>query len=137
MRTLTSLLLAALCFGFSPVSHARLQSGEVHVWEVQEISLATSRDYPNPYVDVECWVELEGPDFRRRVYGFWDGGRASKIRVVATLGGLDLRVVRSAGRHRPCGAGKFTAVAWTPRQIADNPTVGASCAPSANGHALR
>ena len=66
---------------------ARLQSGEVHVWEVQEITLAAARDYANPYVEVECWVDLTGPDFKRRVYGFWDGGRTFKVRFVATASG--------------------------------------------------
>ena len=28
----------------------------------------------NPYTDVVCWIDLEGPGFARRVYGFWDGG---------------------------------------------------------------
>ena len=63
------LLLAAV-----PDAHARLQSGEIHVWETQEIILESSRAYPNPYRDVDCWIELAGPGFKRRVYGFWDGG---------------------------------------------------------------
>ena len=54
---------------------AELSSGEVHVWETQEITLQATRDYANPYAEVECWIELEGPGFTRRVYGFWNGGR--------------------------------------------------------------
>ena len=39
-------------------AHAALISGEVHVWETQEIILESSRDYPNAYSDVDCWIEL-------------------------------------------------------------------------------
>src|SRR4051812_42819413 len=76
---LTTFFLLSLLL-VSTRGEARLQSGEVHVWELEEITLATTRDYANPYTEVECWVELEGPDFHRRVYGFWDGGRTFKVR---------------------------------------------------------
>ncbi len=104
-------------------AHARLQSGEVHVWEVQEITFAAARDYANPYVEVDCWVELEGPGFRRRVYGFWDGGRTFKVRFVATAPG---EWSWRAASNRPDdaglqGAGKFRAVAWTAAEIEAEP----------------
>ena len=87
----------------------------MHVWEVQEITFAAARDYANPYVEVECWVELEGPGFRRRVYGFWDGGRTFKVRLVATAPGE--WSWRAASNHPDDaglqGAGKFRAVGWT------------------------
>ena len=71
--------------------------------------------YANPYVDVECWVELEGPDFKRRVYGFWDGGRTFKVRIVATHPGeWSWRVgANRADDAGLTGAGKFRAVAWS------------------------
>src|SRR3982751_2482820 len=102
---------------------ARLQSGEVHVWELQEITLATARDYANPYTEVECWIELEGPAFKRRVYGFWDGGRAFKVRFVATRPGDWSWHVAS---NQPAdaglaGAGRLRAVAWSGAEIAQNP----------------
>src|SRR5215204_2201213 len=87
MPKLSTALLCLLVVCCSHDALARLQSGEVHVWEVQEITFATARDYANPYVEVECWVELEGPGFRRRVHGFWDGGRTFSVRVVATAPG--------------------------------------------------
>ena len=62
-------------------------SGEVHVWETQEIILQASQDYPNPYAEVDCWIELEGPGFAKRVYGFWDGGHTFRVRFVATAPG--------------------------------------------------
>ena len=68
------LILAVFLVLLGQPAQARLQSGEVHVWEMQEIKLAAARDYANPYADVTCGVELSGPDFQARVYGFWDGG---------------------------------------------------------------
>jgi hypothetical protein len=120
-------------------AQARLQSGEVHVWDLQEITLATARDYANPYVEVECWVELEGPDFRRRVYGFWDGGRTFRVRIVATHPGQwSWRV----GSNRPddpglAGAGSFRAVAWSKAELEENPNRRGFVRASENGHALR
>jgi len=46
----------------------------VHVWEKVEITLEAERTYPNPYTDAQVWVDLTGPGFQRRCYGFWDGG---------------------------------------------------------------
>jgi hypothetical protein len=134
-RILASLLI---CFLVRD-AHARLQSGEVHVWQLQEITLAAARDYANPYADVECWVELEGPDFRRRVYGFWDGGRTFKVRLVATQPGeWSWRV----GSNRPddtglAGAGSFRAVSWSEPELGENPNRRGFVRASENGHALR
>jgi hypothetical protein len=133
-------LLAAVSFLFiGTLAEARLQSGEVHVWEMQEITLATARAYANPYVDVECWVELEGPNFRRRVYGFWDGGRVFKVRLVATHPG---EWTWRVGSNRPDdeglrGSGKFRAVAWSEAEIAGNANRRGFVRASPNGHALR
>jgi len=38
-----------------------------HVWELQEIELRAASAYANPYVEVECWVELKGPAFSKRI----------------------------------------------------------------------
>jgi hypothetical protein len=133
------LLMAAPLLGLTSLAEARLQSGEVYVWDVQEIVLAAQQDYPNPYVDVECWVELEGPDFRQRVHGFWDGGRVFKVRVVATRpGDWSWRVGSNQPRDAGfSGGGKFRAVAWSEAQIAENPNRRGFVRASSNGHALR
>lgn len=139
-RLACSFLALALAFLLAlPASAARLQSGEAHVWEVQEITLAATRDYPNPYVDVECWVDLEGPDFQRRIYGFWDGGRIFRVRVVATSPGIWTWRVGSNHADDPglAGAGKFTAVAWTAAEMEANPNRRGFVRASGNGHALR
>jgi hypothetical protein len=45
-----------------------------HVWEVPEIEFRAAQPYRNPYTEVLCWVDLNGPAFSGRVYAFWDGG---------------------------------------------------------------
>jgi hypothetical protein len=60
---------------------------KLHTWEMSEITLLASEEYSNWYTDVTCWVELEGPGFSKRIYGFWDGGHTFKVRVVATKPG--------------------------------------------------
>jgi hypothetical protein len=131
------LCLFAICLAHT--ASARLQSGEVHVWEVQEITFAALGDYANPYVDVECWVELEGPGFQRRVYGYWDGGRAFKVRLVATAPG---DWTWRAGSNHPedtglAGSGRFRAVAWSSAETEANPNRRGFVRATANGHALR
>ena len=109
------------------------------MWQVQEITFATAREYANPYAEVDLWVELEGPGFKRRVYGFWDGGRIFKVRVVATHPG-EWRW--SAGSNRTddpglAGAGKFQAVAWNDAEVAENPNRRGFVRSTDNGHALQ
>ena len=57
------------------------------VWDKQELIFTAALDYPNPYTDVVVWVDLSGPGFQKRVYGFWDGGRTFKVRLLATVPG--------------------------------------------------
>jgi hypothetical protein len=85
--------LLGFCFGavvlalLPAASWALTASGEVHVWETQEIIFQAARDYANPYAEVDLWIELEGPGFTKRVRGFWDGGRTFRVRFVATAPG--------------------------------------------------
>jgi hypothetical protein len=139
MLKLISRLTATFMFlSFSMQAGARLQSGEVRVWQVQEITLAAARDYANPYADVECWVELEGPNFSRRVYGFWDGGRTFKVRLVATHPGeWTWRVGASRDDPGLAGSGKFRAVAWSGAELEENPNRRGFVRSSTNGHALQ
>ena len=64
-----------------------LTGHQVHLWEKVEITLYSASDYENPYTQVQVWVDLKGPLFEKRVYGFWDGGRTYKVRLVATTPG--------------------------------------------------
>ncbi len=129
-----------LTFATAGIAHARLQSGEVRVWEVQEITFEAARDYSNPYVDVTSWIELTGPDFEKRVYGFWDGGRTFKVRFVATSPGeWRWRAAATPADDTGLngGAGSFRAVAWEPGQIAENANRRGFVRASGNGHALQ
>ena len=62
-------------------------SGTVHVWEKQELTFVAANSYKNAYTDVIVWVDLSGPGFDKRVYGFWDGGQTFHVRLVATRTG--------------------------------------------------
>ena len=121
-------------------AQARLQSGEIKVWQTQEVTFEAGRDYANPYVDVEVWIELAGPGFKRRVYGFWDGGRTFKVRFVATAPG-DWSWRSGSNRTDDAGlnggGGSFRAVAWSSDEIAENPNRRGFVRASENGHALR
>jgi hypothetical protein len=138
-RILIGFLALAIAAQVPLVSPAALVSGEAHVWETQEIILESSHDYPNPYADVDCWIDLEGPDFARRVYAFWDGGRTFRVRFVATAPGEWRWRARSnqtddAGLNG--GSGALRAVAWSESEVAANPNRRGFVRASENGHAL-
>jgi hypothetical protein len=133
---------ASLLVIFCIVTGARgaLLSGEVYVWETQEVILESSRDYPNAYSDIDCWIELSGPGFARRVYGFWDGGRTFRVRFVATAPG---DWTWRSGSNQPddaglnSGEGRLRAVPWSDSEKQENANRRGFIRASANGHALR
>jgi hypothetical protein len=112
---------------------------ELHVWELHEITLTAGREYDNYYADVTCWVELVGPNFRRRVYGFWDGGTTFKVRVVATEPG-EWSWTSGSNQAGDKGlnqqSGRFRAVEWTEAEKQANPVRRGFVRPTPNGHAL-
>jgi hypothetical protein len=59
----------------------------VHVREKQEVTFRSARTWANPYTDVTVWVDLKGPNFRKSIYGFWDGERTFRVRFLATVPG--------------------------------------------------
>lgn len=132
------LLLVFLCTALT--AHARLGFGDTYVWQLQEITFEASRDYANPYGDVDLWIELEGPNFKKRVYGFWDGDRTWKVRFVASAPGE--WSWRSAS-NQPAdtglnnGGGKFKAFDWTEAEKAENPNRRGFVRATDNGRALR
>jgi hypothetical protein len=109
-----------------------------HVWSRIDIRLHAEGDYANPYTDVEIWVDLEGPDFRKRVYGFWDGGRDFVVRVIATTPGA----WRWHSGSTPSDAGlsgmsgSFEAVAWSAAELEENPNRRGMVVASADGRGL-
>lgn len=137
VRHVLACLLIVLC---PAALRALPNSGEVHVWETQEITFQASQDYANPYADVDVWIELEGPGFAKRVYGFWDGGRMFKVRFVTTApGDWKWRSAsnQSADAGLNGGGGKLRAVAWTGAELAENPNRRGFVRADASGHALK
>ena len=120
-------------------SFAGKKSG-IHVWEMQQIVLKAQKDYSNPYTDVTCWVELKGPDFSKRVYGFWDGGNVFKVRIVATAPG---KWYWKSGSNQPDDkglnniTGEFFAVSWNKKEKSENPNRHGFIRATPNGHALQ
>ncbi|MBN2424480.1 MAG: DUF4038 domain-containing protein [Calditrichaceae bacterium] len=116
------------------------ESDDIHTWEMKEIELKAENSYANFYTDVTCWVELKGPGFSKRVYGFWDGDNVYKVRVAATAPGKWEWV---SGSNQPDDkglnnqSGTFTTVEWTEEEKAANPNRHGFIRPTPNGHALQ
>ncbi|HEX7070333.1 MAG TPA: DUF5060 domain-containing protein, partial [Rhodothermales bacterium] len=95
----------------------------VHVWEKQELTFTSSKAFENPYTSVTVWVDLTGPNFKKRVYGFWDGDRTFRVRLLATAPGV--WHWRSGSDPEDSGlagkSGTFTAIAWTEEEKKENP----------------
>lgn len=114
------------------------QAETVHVWEKVKITLVAQNSYANPYADVKVWVDLKGPGFAKRCYGFWDGDSTFRVRVLAPRPGV--WSWRSHSEPEDPGLsgkrGSFTALAWTPEQKRANPCRRGMISSTANGHAL-
>jgi hypothetical protein len=111
-----------------------------HTWEMQEITLRAEQTYDNYYTDVTCWIELTGPDFSKRIYGFWDGDKIYKFRIVATKPGKWEWI---SGSNQPDDAGlngktgRFNATEWTEGEKLQNPNRRGFVRATPNGHALQ
>ena len=117
-----------------------LSAQAVHPWEVQEIVLRAARSHENPYKDVDAWVELKGPNFSKRVYGFWDGGDIWRVRMVATGPG---KWTWTSNSNQPADSGlngktgEFVAQEWTEQQKKENPNRHGFLRDTSNHHALQ
>ena len=93
------------------------------IWEKVEIEFTSETKYENPYTDVEFWIQLTGPNFNKKIWGFWDGDRTFLIRFVATEPGdwswISYANVDDTGLAGH--SGQFTAIEWTKEEIAENP----------------
>ena len=110
----------------------------VYVWEKVEITLHAQKQYENPYKEVELWIDLEGPGFKKRCYGFWDGDNVFRVRVLAVAPGI-WRWSSGSNQSDPGLNGKrgsLTAVAWSEAQKQANPCRRGMIKASANGHAF-
>src|SRR5581483_5064785 len=109
----------------------------VHVWEKHELTFTCANSYANPYTDVTVWADLQGPNFSKRVYGFWDGGRTFRVRVLATAPGRwTWRSGSDPADRGLAGSGSFDAVDWSEKEKQENPLRRGFLKASANRHAL-
>jgi uncharacterized protein DUF4038/uncharacterized protein DUF5060 len=126
------LLLVASC----PWSVALGES--VHIWEKVQITLHSEAVYDNPYAEVTVWVDLKGPDFEKRCYGFWDGGDTFRVRILATASGT--WTWQSGSEPADPGLsgvqGTFQAVPWPEEETGQNPCRRGMIRATANGHAF-
>ena len=110
----------------------------VHVWEKQELTFVAANSYKNAYTDVIVWVDLSGPGFDKRVYGFWDGGQTFHVRLVATRTGT--WTWKSGSSPEDPGlagkSGSFVAAEWTGAEKTENPLRCGFLRATANKHAL-
>lgn len=133
-------LVAALALaGCSAPATDTAASKQIHTWQMQEIVLLAAKPYANYYTEVDLWVQLKGPGFDKRVYGFWDGDNRFVVRVVATAPGE--WTWQSASNHpEDTGlnghSGAFTAIEWTAAEKQQNPNRQGFVRASQNGHAL-
>ena len=110
----------------------------VHVYEKVELTFTAAGKYANPYTDVEVWVDLKGPNFSKRCYGFWDGGQTFRVRITSTEPGSWTWVSGSnpADSGLSGKRGSFRSMAWTDREKAQNPNRRGFPRATRNGHAL-
>ncbi len=94
----------------------------IHVWEKQELAFDLARPFANPYKDVTVWVDLRGPNFYKRIYGFWDGGRTFRVRLLATEPGVwRWKSGSTPADAAPSKTGSFTALRWSDEEKRQNP----------------
>lgn len=98
-------------------------SAPYKVWTKIDIELTAETHFDNPYNDVEVWLDLEGPGFSKRVYGFWNGGQEFVVRVLADAPGTWRWKSGSSPDDKGLSgqSGSFEAVAWNDAELADNP----------------
>ena len=117
---------------------AAAPAGAVHVWEKQELAFTCAGSFANPYTDVTVWADLAGPGFKKRVYGFWDGERTFRVRLLATAPGT--WTWRSGSNPPDKGlagkSGSFVAADWSGEEKRQNPLRRGFLRPTANHHAL-
>ena len=104
-------------------SQGIIAAAPVHVFEKVELTFTATGKFSNPYTDVEVWVDLKGPHFNKRCYGFWDGGGTFRVRILALEPGT-WSWVSGSNPSDPGLTGKkgsFQAIAWTEAEKQQNP----------------
>jgi hypothetical protein len=110
----------------------------IRLYEIKEIVLTAANTYENPYAEVDCWLELEGPGFSKKIYGFWNGGNEFVFRIAATSpGSWSWRSFSNVDDKGLNGRkGSFKAVTWHENELMDNPNRRGFLRASPNGRAL-
>lgn len=137
MKT-SSAFLCVLLIGSAVLWQTAAAQGQAHVWGKVELTFHAENQYTNPYTQVVVWVDLQGPGFDKRCYGFWDGSNVFRVRVLATAPGQ--WTWHSGSNQRDAGLnnrqGGFTAIAWSEEEKESVPTRRGFIQPTANGHAF-
>ena len=110
-----------------------------HVYETVEVAFTGSGDYDNPYLDVDLWVDLKGPNgLAYRIPAFWDGGQTWRVRLAATApGDWQWSTGNKTGDPGLDGkTGSFSAIAWTEAEKQANINRRGFIRVSDNGHTL-
>jgi hypothetical protein len=132
MKSLMPVLLFATVFNFNTAR------ADVRVWEKVELTFHAKNQYADPYTKVEVWVDLKGPGFDKRCFGFWDGSNVFRVRVLATQPGK--WTWRSGSNQEDAGLnnqqGDFTALEWSDAEKSSVPTRRGFIKPAVNGHAF-
>jgi hypothetical protein len=134
MRILKQLQFALLLISINAVA----APPDIHIWETQKLTFVAKNYYKNPYTDVTFWIDLSGPGFNKKVFGFWDGDSTFRVRLVATQPGL-WSWKSSSSSNDPGLSGKsgsFTAIEWTEKEKEENPLRRGFLKASENQHAL-
>jgi len=115
-----------------------IQNTEVHVYEVLEVTFSANKTYANPYIDVDLWVTLTGPEDTFNIPAFWDGDHIFRARLVATQPGDWTWTTgdKTGDRGLDSKKGSFRAVAWTESDKETNPNRRGFIKINANGHTL-
>ena len=108
-----------------------------HVWEKQELVFTAQHPQANAYISEDVWIDLTGPGFAKRVYGFWDGGETFRIRFAPTQPGHWHWVAGSSSNDPGLqGQGELEATAWPEEAKIANPNRRGMIRPTSNAHAL-
>jgi hypothetical protein len=110
-----------------------------HTWEKVELAFVAEKVFQNPYTEATVWVDLTGPGFSKRVYGFWDGDNNFKVRVTATAPGV-WHWQSGSEPHDSGLAGKtgsLVAREWSEAEKQDNPLRRGFLQATPNHHGLQ
>lgn len=110
----------------------------VKVFEITEVTFHTVNDYNNPYTEIEMGVELSGPEFYKKIYGFWNGNNEFVVRIAATRKGewnwKSFSNQEDSGLNNKFGS--FKATEWSKEELKINPNRRGFIRSTENGHAL-